>query len=145
MRYVQQRGSVVHRSGLLPLDKQLAKDPRCKLFEGSFFTLAGDDFNLLSPDDGARRYHAVLLDIDHSPNDVLHADNRAFYSVTGLARLRDCLHEGGVFALWSNDGPTEDFMSKLAEVFPTCSAEIIQIDNPLNGIKSSNTIYLAQR
>jgi spermidine synthase len=134
-----------HRSGLLPLGKRLAEDPRCTLLEGSFFELAGDDLSKLDCVQGDRRFHAVLLDIDHSPQDVLHAGNRTFYSVAGLSRLRACLHEAGVFALWSNDPPNEEFMSVLAEVFTTCSAHVIPVDNPLTGTESSNTIYHAQR
>jgi hypothetical protein len=133
-----------HRSGLLPLGKQLALDPRCTFFEGSFFELAGGNFRMLDPARGDHRFHAVLLDIDHSPQDVLHPGNRAFYSVAGLTRLRACLHDAGVFALWSNDPPDEEFMSILAEVFAACSAHVIPIDNPLTGAKSSNTIYHAQ-
>jgi len=131
-----------HRRCLLPLGKQLTDDPRCKFVEGSFFVLAGDNFKALDPEFDDRRYHAILLDIDHSPNDVLHPDNRAFYSVSGLTRLRKCLHEGGVFALWSNDSPDEDFMFILSEVFTTCSAQVVPIENPLTGIESTNTIYL---
>jgi spermidine synthase len=133
-----------HRSGLLPLGKQLAGDARCTLFEGSFFELAGDNFRMLDPAPGDRRFHAVLLDIDHSPQHVLHPRNRAFYSVAGLTRLRACLHEAGVFALWSNDPPDQEFMSVLAEVFATCSAHVVPIDNPLTGAAGSNTIYHAQ-
>jgi spermidine synthase len=129
-----------HRRGLVPLGRQLADDPRCTLHHGDFFALARDSFRAL---DNARRYHAVLLDIDHSPSHVLHPENQGFYSVDGLLRLRSCLHENGVFALWSNDPPEHAFIKVLDEVFRSYTVEIIDIENPITGLTSHNSVYVA--
>lgn len=133
-----------HRKGLLPASTNLNRDPRCTYHADNFFALAANKFAELSPADASRRYHAVLLDIDHSPREVLHPENQAFYTAQGLTQLRECLHESGVFALWSNDLPEESFASLLSEIFPTTAAHVVAVENPLTGIDSSNTVYLAR-
>jgi len=146
MTIVEALPSVIswHQRYLLPASKSLTDDSRCTYHADNFFALAGNKFAELSPADPDRRYHAILLDIDHSPREVLHPENLTFYTAEGLTRLRECLHESGVFALWSNDLPEESFASLLSEIFPTTTAHVIGVDNPLTGIEGSNTIYLAR-
>ncbi|MDR9397169.1 MAG: spermidine synthase, partial [Pontimonas sp.] len=54
------------------------------------------------------------------------------------------LKPGGVFALWSDDPPDDDFLTVLATVFSHVSSEVVSFDNPLIGKPSTNTIYLAR-
>lgn len=129
-----------HERGLLPLSDRIAKDPRSSLHLGNFFALARESFTEVNE---AQKYHAVLLDIDHSPAHVLHPDNEIFYSEDGLNRLSECLHDDGVFALWSNDPPEHDFYRILESVFTTSDAHIIDIENPVTGELGQNTIYVA--
>lgn len=133
-----------HERGLLPVSEKVTSDLRSNYHADSFFSLARDKFAELEQTDINQRYHAILLDIDHSPDDVLQPENRAFYTADGLTRLRECLHESGVFALWSNDKPEESFASLLSEIFATTTAHVVSVDNPLTGKKGSNTIYLAR-
>ena len=133
-----------HQRGLLPVSEKVTGDPRSTYQADNFFTLAGNKFAELDRTNVNGRYHAILLDIDHSPDDVLQPENRAFYTAEGLTRLRECLHESGVFALWSNDKPEESFASLLSEIFPTTTAHVVSVDNPLTGKEGSNTIYLAR-
>ncbi len=133
-----------HHRGLLPVSEKLSSDSRTTFHRDDFFKLAGNKFTELSPGDSNGRYHAILLDIDHSPDHFLQPENRAFYTAEGLTRLRDCLHECGIFALWSNDKPEESFASLLSEIFPTTTAHVVSVDNPLTNEKGSNTIYLAR-
>lgn len=132
-----------HRKGLVPLGTAVSGDPRCRLVRGSFFTMA-DDPDGFDPEAPARRFHAVLLDIDHSPQHVLHPSHAAFYEPAGLRRFAERLHPGGVFALWSNDPPEQWFTSVLAEVFPVAEAHVVSFDNPLQGGTSTNTVYVAR-
>ncbi|MDK2755031.1 MAG: spermidine synthase, partial [Gammaproteobacteria bacterium] len=92
-----------------------------------------------------RLFHAVLLDIDHSPSHWLDTGNSAFYTGAGLTALAASLHPGGVFGLWSNDPPDEAFSSLLAEVFASAEFHLVTFPNPYTGGESSNTIYLAYR
>jgi hypothetical protein len=58
-----------HCRELVPLGKGLRSDPRCELVDGDFFALANSPgFDPAAP---GRRFHAILVDIDHSPRHVL--------------------------------------------------------------------------
>ncbi|MDB5611162.1 MAG: hypothetical protein JWP25_8062 [Bradyrhizobium sp.] len=130
-----------HEQGLLPLGKQLTGDRRCRLVNGDFFAMSNsaDGFD---PDTSGRRFDAVLVDIDHSPKNLLHPRHAALYEPEGLARLAEHLHPGGVFALWSNDPPDDAFNSVLASAFATSAAHVVTFDNPLQNRDATNTVYV---
>ena len=133
-----------HQLGLVPLGGKLALDSRCSLVHGDFFKLAASSGGF-DPNNPGRLFHAVLLDIDHSPSHWLDAENGAFYTVAGLTALSASLHPGGVFGLWSNDPPDEAFSSLLGEVFASSEFRRVTFPNPYTGGESSNTIYLAYK
>lgn len=132
-----------HERSLLPLTDGLAADSRCRLVQGDFFALVagGAGHVALEP----RRFHAVLLDIDHTPRHVLDPSHSAFYDAPGLERLRDLLHPDGVFGLWSDEAPDDRFLAAARQVFTTCVAHVVEFPNPLTGATSSNTVYVATR
>lgn len=131
-----------HERSLLPLTDGLAGDPRCRLVQGDFFSLLADGAGLDDLEPG--QFHAILLDIDHTPRHVLDPSHAAFYDAPGLERLRDLLHPGGVFGLWSDEGPDDSFVAAASQVFPTCVAHVVEFPNPLTGGTSSNTVYVAR-
>ncbi|PZG02038.1 spermidine synthase [Micromonospora deserti] len=133
-----------HRRGLLPFAAGLAADPRTRLVRADFFAAVAGPTGF-DPDAPGRRFHAVLLDVDHSPRHVLHPSHAPFYSPGGLRRLAGHLHPDGVFALWSDDPPDPEFERVLAEVFRTARAHVVRFPNPLTGGESANTVYVAQR
>lgn len=132
-----------HREQLLPEVAGLAADQRVRLVEGDLFAdlAAGRDWGPVAPQ---RTFDAVLIDIDHSPQHVLHPSHAGFYTAAGLARLRQRLVPGGVFGLWSDDPPDEAFLTVAREVFAEVRAEVVAFDNPFTGGASANTIYLAR-
>ncbi|MER7892958.1 spermidine synthase [Micromonospora sp. NPDC094482] len=132
-----------HQRGLLPFAAGLADDPRTRFVHADFFAAAARDG--FDPDRPGRRFHAVLLDVDHSPRNLLDPGHAAFYTPDGLRRLAEHLHPGGVFALWSDDPPDPDFQRSLAAVFATSRAHVVPFANPLTGGESANTVYVAQR
>ncbi|GAA2494657.1 spermidine synthase [Streptomyces gobitricini] len=131
-----------HRRGLVPLGAALSSDDRCRLVRGDFFAMVRDGHGL-DPQAEARLFHAILLDVDHSPRHVLHPSHAALYQQAGLSALARLLHPGGVFALWSNDPPDDDFVSLLAQVFHEAAAHVVEFPNPLQGGASANTVYVA--
>ncbi|SCK15328.1 hypothetical protein [Streptomyces sp. WMMB 322] len=133
-----------HERELVPLGARLTADPRCRLIPGDFFSQARHAEPGLDPVTPGRRFHAVLVDIDHSPSHVLHPSHASFYQPEGLRRLAERLHPGGVFALWSDDPPEESFESALAEVFAESTPHVVTFDNPLRGGTSDNTVYVAR-
>ena len=128
-----------HEAGLVPLGESLGQEPRCHLRLGDFFGWFD------APREPAERYDVVLLDIDHSPRALLHPEHARFYAIEGLKRLRDGIAEGGVFAMWSDEGPDEAFIAVLKAVFMNVRAEVVAFDNPLTGGASTCTIYICDR
>ena len=133
-----------HQLGLVPLQDKLALDARCSLVHGDFFKLAASP-NSFDSDNSGRLFHAVLLDIDHSPSHWLDTRNSAFYTNSGLTSLATSLHPGGVFGLWSNDLPDEAFTALLDEELTTAKSCLVTFPNPYTGGESSSTIYLAYK
>lgn len=133
-----------HQKGLVPLGETLTADPRCRFVHADFFALAAAPEVGFDPDQPGRKFHAVLLDIDHSPQNLLHERNAVFYSADGLRRLAAQLHPGGVFALWSDDAPDEIFLQHLAEVFENPQAQVVKFPNPLLDKESASTVYVAR-
>ena len=132
-----------HEQGLIPAGATLTSDPRCTLVHGDFFAMVRSPSGL-DPAAPGRRYHAVVVDIDHSPQHLLHPSHAGFYEPEGLRVLADRLHPGGVFALWSNDPPDESFVAALSAAFTEVKAEVITFHNPLQNREAANTVYLAK-
>ena len=130
-----------HEQGLLPLGKELTGDPRCRFVNGDFFAMSSSTEGFDHRSQG-RRFDAVLVDIDHSPRNLLHPRHAALYEPAGLKRLAAHLRPGGVFALWSNDPPDRAFEDVLASAFATSAAHVVSFENPLQHRDASNTIYL---
>ncbi len=126
-----------HTRKLVPLGEIITADKRCELRTGDFFELARTGF------DNQRKFDAVLLDIDHSPKHFLNEKNESFYSIEGLESLRRQLKTGGVFALWSNDAPDDEFTKHLKSVFGKASAHTIEFANFYTNTTSVNSVYTA--
>ena len=133
-----------HQQGLLPLGEQLTSDPRCRFVHGDFFAMSASRASGFDPENRGRRYHAILLDVDHSPQNVLHLSHAPFYESDGLRQLTSHLLPGGVFALWSNDPPDEQFHAALSEVFAYYETHVVTFSNPIQHRDEANTVYVAR-
>ena len=131
-----------HRRSLVPLADTLTGDARCRIVHGDFFALAAgrEGFDHACP---GRRFHAVLLDVDHSPRHWLGESSAGFYGERGLRALQRSLHAGGVFAMWSDEGPDADFLASLRDAFPRAEAREVIFPNPYTGATSRCTVYRA--
>lgn len=132
-----------HQTGLLPLGPGLSNDPRCRFVLGDFFALAASEGGF-DADAPLRKFDAILVDIDHSPEFWLDPKNAAFYEPAGLKKLTAHLRPGGVFGLWSNELPDDAFTARLAEVFATAQAERVTFHNPLQDREFTQTVYVAR-
>ncbi len=132
-----------HQQELLPLSSELVHDPRTRLHNGDFFAMAASQsgFDDRSP---GRKFDAILLDIDHSPEALLDERSRSFYNEEGLANMSRHLQPGGVFALWSNDRPDPAFTERLERVFATARAEAVTFDNPYQDRPATQAVYVAR-
>lgn len=126
-----------HLEGLVP--GGLAADPRCSFVHGDFFALVRE--NGFDPAQPGRAVDAVLLDVDHSPRHLLTGAPRPFYESAGTLELALHLWPGGVFGLWSDDPPDQDYLAVLREVFPSVSAEVVSF-RALDDSLAANTVYL---
>jgi spermidine synthase len=132
-----------HEKGMVPLGPGLTQDARCRLVHGDFFDLSLSDTMGFDPENSERMFHAILLDIDHSPANLLHERHGEFYEADGLRKLAGKIHSGGVFALWSDDPPDESFMKALEEVFVSCESHVVSFENPHLERMSESTVYVA--
>jgi spermidine synthase len=130
-----------HRKNLVPLGAVLTEDKRCELRQGDFFELARTGFDNF---DHERKFDAVLLDIDHSPQHFLDEKNESFYGAEGLDAVRKQLKPGGVFALWSNDAADENFAKFLEARFGAATAHNVEFANPYTNSNAVNSVYVAQ-
>ena len=127
-----------HERGLLPVSAHLTGDARTRLVLDDFFAVMRT-----APGPDATLWNAILLDVDHSPRHQLDPSHADLYTVEGMQRLTLHLAEGGVFALWSDDPPDDEFLGVLGAVFVHVDAHVIDFANALTGGVSSNTVYVA--
>jgi spermidine synthase len=131
-----------HERGLVPVSVSSSSDPRCRLVHGDFFALtAGEGWDSAQP---GRLFDAVVVDIDHSPRHLLHPSHAAFYTEDGVRRLAARLRPGGVYTLWSNDPPDDDYLALLRTTFADVTCEVVRFDNPLQGRDATNSVYVAR-
>lgn len=121
---------------LVPLAPLLNSEPRLRVTLGDVFE------HLANPP--LKRYDAILIDVDHSPDELLDPRNRSFYTVAGLTHVRGHLAAGGVIAVWSS-GPSETFARSLAEVFSEVKLETICWRNDLIDRDQRDDLFLARR
>ena len=133
-----------HQKGLVPLGKTLMEDSRCGFVHGDFFAMSCEVSKSFDPENPGQKYDAILLDIDHSPTQVLHRTNSHFYTDQGLRELAQHLKPGGVFALWADGEPESSFTKQLAKVFARAESRTIEFENPLTGGTSKGAVYLSQ-
>ena len=135
-----------HARRLVPLADTLMDDPRYSVIQDDFFQYVQRDASAPNTDraDSTPRYHAILLDIDHSPDSWLHDSHAEFYTPAALRGLTQHLHPGGVFALWSANRPAETFLDLLATVFPSVQSQDIPFFDPRLDEIDSNWVVLAR-
>ena len=122
--------------GLVPLADELRDADTVRWTQADVFE------HLAAPPE--RTVDAILLDVDHSPDENLAPRNRAFYTVEGLARARRHLRPDGVLAIWSS---AEDvaFACRLDEVFREVRVEPVRWTNELIDEEQRDDLFLALR
>ena len=129
-----------HKQGILPIGDVLNTDERSELIHSNFFDVATDAKQGFLND---VQVDAVLLDIDHSPSHWLNETNRDFYTQESLQAVVNKIKSGGVFGLWSNELPDDDFIALLNTVFASTEAHVVRFPNPYSGGESINSVYVS--
>ena len=131
-----------HKKELVPLGKILNADPRNSYVLASFFDLATDPKIGFDQSQEGKKFDAILLDIDHSPTEYLNSDNESFYTTENLTLMAEQLKPQGVFSMWSQNLPEASFEALLKTVFKKVDSHIVSFYNPLQGIESTNSVYV---
>lgn len=134
-----------HREGLVPIGTELADDPRCRLIEGDFFALAASQAGFDAQKPG-RQYDAILIDIDHTPERLLHSGSKGFYTAEGLRAVQRFLKPRGIVGLWSDEAPDDAIVALLADPFDMAWVEPVVFENPLQpGREVTQSVYLGRK
>ncbi|WP_067220598.1 spermidine synthase [Marinomonas gallaica] len=133
-----------HQQERVPLGKVLNADPRNRYVLGSFFDLATAPETGFDPQQAGKKFDAILLDIDHSPTEYLNPANAGFYTTANLTLMANQLVEDGVFAMWSQNPPEDDFIALLKTVFETVESHLVPFENPFQGGIATNSVYVCK-
>jgi spermidine synthase len=91
---------------------------------------------------GKDRYHAILLDVDNSPDPLVQKGNAKLYNRGGIARTKAALHSGGRVVFWSAN-PDKDFARSLERVFQ--NVECIGAKAYPKAKRFTHTLFVADR
>jgi spermidine synthase len=90
----------------------------------------------------ANRYHAILLDVDNSPDPLVQQGNARLYARAGLRRVREALQPGGRVIFWSANRD-EAFARALRGIFRTVGC--IAVKAYPKAKRFSHTLFVADR
>jgi spermidine synthase len=121
--------------GQVPLSDYLLSEPRLGVRQG-------DAYAMLQAV-ATEWWDLVLIDVDHSPQDHLAADNQSFYSRAGLTSAKAHLTAGGVLAVWSY-AESSPFADALRAVFSHVEAVPVRYVNDLVDEEHTDWIFLAR-
>ncbi|NKI59185.1 spermidine synthase [Labrenzia sp. PO1] len=134
-----------HEEGLVPMKTELADNPRCRLVQGDFFAMAASEEGF-DRDQPGRQYDALLIDIDHTPERLLHGGSKGFYTPEGLRSVQRFVKPGGIVGLWSDEAPDEAITALLGQAFDAAWAEPVVFANPLqDGREVTQAVYLGRK
>ena len=133
-----------HKQGILPIGKLLFDDPRCSIISADFFKLVFNEKGF-DPIKENRKYDGIFLDIDHAPDFHLNSSHSKFYTIQGMKRILENLNKNGLFTLWSNNLPDNNFIELLENTFLSARAEKIVFYNPILEENYTQTVYIAKK
>jgi spermidine synthase len=123
-----------NREFLRSVNGHLLDDPRVRIHVG--------DVGKLIEQRGKTRYHAILLDVDNSPDPLVQRDNAKLYHRGGLNRTKAALHARGRVVFWSAN-PDKMFERLLRNIFPR--VECIAAKAYPKAKRFSHTLFVADR
>lgn len=123
-----------NREFLTSINGLLVDDPRVRIHRR--------DVNDLIEKAGKDRYHAILLDVDNSPDPLVQKGNVRLYNRGGLERTKAALHSGGRVVFWSAN-PDKDFARSLERVFK--NVQCIGAKAYPKAKRFTHTLFVAER
>lgn len=123
-----------NREFLSEVNGTCVDDPRVKLFT--------QDVGVLIDRAATNPYHAILLDVDNSPDPLVRKGNARLYATSGIARTKAALHPGGRVIFWSAN-PDQHFASALEKVFS--NVQCIGAKAYPKAKRFTHTLFIADR
>ncbi|MFT5063134.1 MAG: spermidine synthase [Gammaproteobacteria bacterium] len=123
-----------NREFLSSVNGLLVDDPRV--------TIHIRDVAKLLNQSGNERYHAILLDVDNSPDPLVQKGNSGLYNTGGIARAKAALYPGGRVVYWSAN-EDKNFARALRKAFK--NVECIPAKAYPQAKKFTHTLFVAQR
>jgi spermidine synthase len=121
--------------GLVPLSPELCEEPRLTITQGDVYQRLTEEPTEL--------FDAILIDVDHSPDERLGEESVSFYTAAGLLAAREHLAPGGVLAVWSY-AESSPFADALREVFTEVRIEPVTYDNHLVDEQPTDWLFFAR-
>ncbi|MBW3597083.1 MAG: spermidine synthase [Planctomycetes bacterium] len=122
------------RQELFPTASELNSDRRCTVSVGDIYARLQDP--------PAERFDLILIDVDHSPEEMLSPSSGGFYTDAGLNAAGAHLAPGGWLGVWSYaDHPR--FTEALRRTFRAVRVEQATFLNRLSGENETNWLFFA--
>jgi spermidine synthase len=107
--------------GVTPTLAAVASDPRVRLYAADI-RLVLDRLG----DGPIGPWDAIVLDVDNGPEFLIHAENRALYTETGLRAAYGQLAVDGTLGIWCQ-GPAPTLRASLEHIAPSIREHIIEV------------------
>lgn len=124
-----------NREFLTEVNGLLVDDPRVRIH-------TRDVAEILDRAGGDTRYHAILLDVDNSPDPLVQEGNARLYNRGGIDRAKAALHPGGRVVYWSAN-QDKTFARSLERVFK--NVECIAAKAYPKAKRFTHTLFVADR
>ena len=121
---------------LVPLASTLQADQRFSVSQGDIYA------KLTRPPETL--YELIVIDVDHSPQDVLGDQSHGFYTEDGLSRVCDHLTPDGVIGIWSYAQDTP-LLEKMRKVFCDVQVEQVTVCNDLVNVEMTDWLFFGRR
>jgi len=123
-----------NREFLQEVNGGLLDDPRVKIHVRDVGEIIGKC--------GKDRYHAILLDVDNSPDPLVQKGNANLYNRGGIARTKAALHAKGRVVFWSAN-QDQAFARSLERVFE--KVECVRAKAYPKARRFTHTLFVADR
>jgi spermidine synthase len=123
-------------------NREFLKDVNGLLVDDPRVNMHTRDVSELIDRAGKDRYHAILLDVDNSPDPLVQKGNARLYSSAGIARIKAALLPGGRVVFWSAN-PDKNFARSLERAFG--GVECIGAKAYPKAKRFTHTLFVADR
>lgn len=123
-----------NREHLQSVNGLLVDDPRVRIHTRDVFEIITRATE--------KPYHAILLDVDNSPDPLVQKGNARLYDKNGIQLIRTALHRGGRVVFWSAN-PDKHFAKSLEKVFT--KVECVSAKAYPKAKRFTHTLFVADR